>query len=69
MNPTEWFDIASRGGVTGVLGFFLWKFFKGDIRTKREVDELRAERDKWQTLAWDSLHLTDKATQMVERKT
>lgn len=73
MNPLEIFDFISRGGVAGVLGYILWKLFKGDIRMGREVEEkeitlqrLLRERNKWQDIAFEALHLGDKITTIAE---
>lgn len=79
MNPTEIFDFISRGGVAGILGYILWKLFKGDLRLSREVtekdevisilqadkDRLIKERNSWQELTLRAVHVAERSTEIV----
>lgn len=40
-------DLFTNAGAVGMLAIVVWMIFTGRLVTRREADEIRAERDYW----------------------
>lgn len=46
-------DVLTGGGVTALLVGLFWMLATGRIVTRREADDIRADRDVWRSAALD----------------
>lgn len=61
-------ELITRGGVIGVLAFFLIAFLRGWIVSKGIYEEAKEDRDHYRRLAERGTNLAEEASDLSERE-
>lgn len=62
------FNLASRGGIVGLLGVILLGLFRRWIVLGWQYEALRKERDEWKALALEASGLAEMAAAAAGRR-
>jgi hypothetical protein len=63
--PALW-NLVQTGGVVGVLVAALFLLVTGRLPTKKQLDDMRDERNFWRTLALNAMDLTESHIKVSE---
>ncbi len=58
---------VEKAGPWAIVGLVVAAFWRGDIVLRRELDEMRAQRDEWRAIGRPLVHGLGKAVDIITR--